>query len=367
MRVLIALISALLLIVPSVLAADTLPRELSDEAFWRLISDFSEQGGAFRFEYMSNEQQFQYVIPRLRENGRPGGVYLGVGPEQNFTYIAALQPKMAFIIDIRRQNMVEHLLYKAIFEMSADRKTFLSRLFSRKLPAGLTEKSTARDLFQAFKGSMPDPELYGRNLQAIKDHLMKVHNFRLSGEDQTSLDYIYRVFFEASNAFSYTGSAYGGFAGATYVDLMTATDQAGQARSYLASEENFQILREMHKKNLIVPIVGDFAGEKALRNVGRYVREHGSFVSAFYTSNVEQYLFQQDDDWRKFLRNVSTFTLEPSSTFIRSSHFAYGDSQPAAQFNRGRFIQLLSSMTEVTHAFNNGKITNYEDLIAMSR
>ena len=105
MRVLIALISALLLIVPSVLAADTLPRELSDEAFWRLISDFSEQGGAFRFEYMSNELQYQYVVPRLKSDRKPGNVYLGVGPEQNFTYIAAIQPKMAFIFDIRRQNM----------------------------------------------------------------------------------------------------------------------------------------------------------------------------------------------------------------------------------------------------------------------
>src|SRR6266705_1332643 len=99
-RRVIVLISALVLIVPSLLAADTLPRELSDEAFWQLVSDFSESGGSFRFEYMSNEQQFQYVIPRLRER-KPNGVYLGVGPEQNFTYIAAIQPKMAFVFDIR--------------------------------------------------------------------------------------------------------------------------------------------------------------------------------------------------------------------------------------------------------------------------
>ncbi len=96
MRMVIVLFSALVLIVPSFTAADTLPRELSDDAFWRLVSDFSEEGGSFRFEYMSNEQLFQYVIPRLKENRKPGGVYLGVGPEQNFTYIAALQPKMAF-------------------------------------------------------------------------------------------------------------------------------------------------------------------------------------------------------------------------------------------------------------------------------
>ena len=192
-----------------------------------------------------------------------------------------------------------------------------------------------------------------------------------SAEDQASIDYIYRVFFEAATAFSYTGTSYGGFGGATYADLMTATDQAGQTRSYLASEENFQIVREMHKKNLIIPVVGDFAGSKALRTVGRYIKDHGSTVAAFYTSNVEQYLFQQDDDWRKFLTNVSTFPLDSSSAFIRSSHFAYGDPQPGQQFNlrsnRSRFIQLLSPMTEVTKAFNAGKLTSYEDLIRMSR
>ncbi|PYS40610.1 MAG: hypothetical protein DMG14_09995 [Acidobacteria bacterium] len=367
MRIAVVLISALVLIVPSFLAADTLPGELSDETFWRLVSDFSEESGSFRFEYMSNELQFQYVIPRLKENRKPGGVYLGVGPEQNFTYIAALQPKMAFIVDIRRQNLVEHLVYKAIFEMSTDRADFLSRLFSRNAPAGLSDKTPVRLLFQTFRGSQPNPELYRRNLQALKDHLMKVHRFPLSGEDQSSIDYIYRVFYEAANAFSYSGASYGGFGAVSYGDLMTATDQTGQARSYLASEENFQIVRQLHKKNLIVPVVGDFAGPKALRKAGQYIKEHGSTVAAFYTSNVEQYLFQQDDDWRKFLASVSTFPLDASSTFIRSSHFAYGDAQPRAQFNRGRFVQLLSPIREVTKAFNERKITNYEDVIQMSK
>src|SRR6478736_683965 len=126
MRSLIILISVLVLFIPSLVAADTLPQSLTDQEFWRLVSDFSEEGGSFRFEYMSNEQQFQYVIPKLKEERKPGAVYLGVGPEQNFTYIAAIQPKMAFIFDIRRQNLVEHLMYKAIFEMSANRADFVS-------------------------------------------------------------------------------------------------------------------------------------------------------------------------------------------------------------------------------------------------
>src|SRR6516162_11195295 len=102
--------------------AESLPVRLTDDAFLRAVSDLSEEGGYFRYEnFLSNELGFQHVIPTLRETTKAGGVYIGVGPEQNFTYISALQPRIAFIIDIRRQNLVEHLIYKALFDMSADR------------------------------------------------------------------------------------------------------------------------------------------------------------------------------------------------------------------------------------------------------
>jgi hypothetical protein len=358
-------VTALICSVPSYQAADTLPREISDDAYWKMISDYSDDTGSFRFEYMSNELQFQYVIPRLKENRRPGGVYIGVGPEQNFTYIAALQPKIAFICDIRRQNMIEHLIYKAVFEMSSDRADFLSRLFSRKPTAALNEKSSARQLFQAFRNAPPDAGMYRENLQAIKNRLLKDHRFQLTSTDQESIGFIYKIFFDTENVFGYSASIYGGY-GATYAELMTATDEQGQARSYLATEENFQTVRDLERRNLIIPVVGDFAGSKTLRAVGRYLKDHGATVTAFYTSNVEQYLFEQGDDWRHFLTNVSSFPLDPSSTFIRSSHFSFG-AQSRSQFNRGRFIQLLSPMTDVVKAFNSGQLTGYEDLIRMSK
>src|SRR3989442_11839671 len=104
----LAAIVCVIVTVPSFRAAEPLPARLSDEAFWKMITGFSEEGGYFRFEnFLSNELAFQYVIPALKELTKPGGVYLGVGPEQNFTYIVALEPKMAFITDIRRQNMLE--------------------------------------------------------------------------------------------------------------------------------------------------------------------------------------------------------------------------------------------------------------------
>ena len=358
-------ITAVLFTVPSYKAADTLPHEISDDTYWKMVSDYSEDSGSFRFEYMSNELQFQYVIPRLKENRKPGGVYLGVGPEQNFTYISALQPKIAFICDIRRQNMVEHLIYKVIFEMSTDRADFLSHLFSRKPVGVLNEKSSVKQLFQAFRTASPDPEMYQRNLEAIKNRLLNEHRFQLSRTDQQSVDFIYKIFFDTENVFGYSASIFGGF-GATYAELMTATDEQGQSRSYLATEENFQTVRDLERRNLIIPVVGDFAGPKTLRSVGRYLKDHGATLTAFYTSNVEQYLFEQGDEWRHFLTNVSAFPLDSSSTFIRSSHYSFGE-QPRRQFNRGRFIQLLSPMAEAVKAFNTGQLASYEDLIRMSK
>jgi hypothetical protein len=119
-------------------AQTTLPSQLSDSAFWRLIVDLSEPGGYFRSDnFVSNEGSLQYVIPDLQRTLQPGGVYVGVAPDQNFTYLVALRPKLAFIIDIRRQNMLQHLMYKALIEVSNDRAEFLSRLFSRARPDGL--------------------------------------------------------------------------------------------------------------------------------------------------------------------------------------------------------------------------------------
>src|SRR5437764_1689639 len=103
-------------------AAETLPSQLTDEEFWKLSSDSSESDGTFRSDnLLSNESYFQFVIPKLSEMAPQGRVYMGVGPEQNFTYIAALKPKMAFIIDIRRGNLDLQLMYKALFELSKDR------------------------------------------------------------------------------------------------------------------------------------------------------------------------------------------------------------------------------------------------------
>src|SRR5262245_64045225 len=103
-----------------------LPARLSDREFWQLSTVLSEPDGHFRSDNLvSNEQWLQHVIPDLVKAVEPGRVYVGVGPEQNFTYIAALKPAMAFIIDVQRADLDLHLMYKALFEISAERDEFI--------------------------------------------------------------------------------------------------------------------------------------------------------------------------------------------------------------------------------------------------
>jgi len=290
-------------------AADTLPARFDDSAFWKMISDSSEPDGHFTADfYTSNEPAYQAVIPQLAKSVAPGGVYVGVGPEQNFTYIAALRPKIAFIVDIRRDIMLEHLMYKALFEMSADRADFVGTLFSRKRPADLTADSPVQTIFQAYASVRSDSELAEQNLKGILGRLKTVHRFALSDSDDAILRTIYFEFFRWGPQISSEGP--------NYSALMMRTDTDGRNWSFLASRDNYDRVRTMHEKNLIAPLVGDFAGPKTLRMVGQYLRDHAAIANVFYVSNVEDYLSRS---WTGWTANVATLPIDSSSQFIRWS------------------------------------------------
>jgi hypothetical protein len=352
--------------------AGPLPTRLTDQQFWGLVTRMSEPDGYFRSENLvSNEHTFQNVIPTLARRVQ-GGVYLGVAPDQNFTYIAAVKPRMAFIVDIRRGNLLQHLMYKALIEMSADRAEFVSRLFSKPRPQGLDASSTVDAIFAAYERVPASDTLYRENVNAINERLVTKHGFRLSVEDLQQLEGIYWQFFWEGPGIRYTtsipvpgrgGSGRRGFGMVfpTYADLVQQTDWEGKPRSYLASEETFAFLKDFQERNLLVPIVGDFAGPKALRAVGRYVRDHGETISAFYVSNVEQYLFQSDI-WAAFYRNVATFPLSEGSTFIRSVSNRQGYSGPM-MWTDGR-ATVLDPIRASVRDFLSGRISRYYDLNA---
>jgi hypothetical protein len=310
-------------------AADTIPAQLSDAAYWKMISDFSEPGGSFQLEIItSNERSYQSVLPQLMRTVTTGGVYLGVAPEQNFTYIAALQPKIAFIFDIRRDMMLEHLMYKAIFEMSADRADFVANLFSRSRPSGLTADSSVDTIFRAFADARGNSNLAEENLKLIMARLTMMHQFPISPVDRERIQSIYRTFLQ-EGVLSFNSS----YASPGYAGLMMTSDSNGKNWSFLATKDNYDRVRAMHQKNLIVPIVGDFAGPKALRAVGQYLKDHSAVVSVFYISNVEDYI---QSVWANYTGNIASLPIDAGSTFIRWSPSSSTTLAAMSSFVRGR-------------------------------
>jgi hypothetical protein len=371
--------------------AQRVPTRLADSTFWRLMTELSEPWGTFRSEnFVSNETALQWVIPKLVRRVPPGGVYMGVAPDQNFTLITALRPSIAFIVDIRHQNAVEHLMYKALIETSTDRADFLARLFARAPLTGVDSTSSAAQLFAALEKQPADSARYRANLRAITARLTDVHRFALSDSERVSLGCVYGAFFtqgpdlmygyasECNNPGPYGyavggtgGFRRGGFRGPTYQAMLTETDSAGVNWSYLGSERAFRALKDMEERNLIVPLTGDFAGPKALRAVGGWARAHDAKVTTFYISNVEQYLFEQGDEAKRFFENVATLPVDETSMFVRS--FQGGRFWPTdttvrftPQSAAGRSMEVYGSIARTVRAYRAGRINSWGDVLSLS-
>jgi hypothetical protein len=355
------------------------------------MQEYSEPWGTFRSENLvSNETSLQWVIPELVRRTQPGGVYLGVAPDQNFTYITALRPAIAFIVDIRHQNAMQHLMFKALIETSATRAEFLAKLFARAPLTGVRTEATAQELFDALARQPADSMRYRDNLRMITDRLTRVHRFALSDSERVSLGCVYGAFFsqgpeltynyssECRNPGPYGGGYYGaqgaggarmGFRMPTYQGMLTESDSAGKNWSYMGSESQYRVLKDMEERNLIVPLTGNFAGPKALRAVGQWASAHNARVTTFYVSNVEQYLFQQDEAL-PFYQNVATLPIDSTSFFIRSfsgGRFMVDTGLPfKPQSPAGRSLQLVSSIDETLRAFADGRLTSWFEVIRLS-
>ena len=364
---------------------EALPQRLDDRTFWSLVSDFSEPSGSFRSDNLvSNEMTFQHVIPKLKAQNAPMSAYVGVGPDQNFTYVASLKPRIAFIVDIRRQNMLLHLMYKAIIEQSPTRAEFLSRLFSRPVPPGVSTTSSPDVLLAAFQNEKPDNVAFERNEADIYHVLGHDHGFTLTRADLGGIDYVFGAFFREGPEIRYSSGRGLGWQQPfpSYRELMIEHDAQGVQRGYLASETLYSTLRDLEQRNLIVPLVGDFGGPKALRSVARFLDVHHATVSVFYTSNVEQYLFR-DSSWQRFYENVAAMPLDSHSTFIRA-YFNNGGRvmriptpdptiggptaipSPYASSVGPRSTTFLNPIALLLAAYSEGHINSYSDVVDLS-
>lgn len=347
-------------------AADSIPAA----EFSRLVRELSEEDGFFRSDnFVSNETSYLHIVDKLHELDATGGAYIGVGPEQNFTYIAKVRPQIAFIVDIRRQAIIQHLLFKALFQLADDRSRFLSLLFSKPVgetapPAGAPIES----LVEYFAGARSEEEDFQGNLLRVRKTIQEDFQLPLAARDQGSLDYVYQAFREENLNIQYrTGGTNWGSPQwsrfPTLKDLILTTDLKGRLGNFLVSDDDYRFVRDLQRRNRVIPIVGDFAGSKALASIGDYLRRNGTTVTAFYTSNVEQYLFASGS-FGAFADNVRKLPVTERSLFIRAFP-NMRDSHPA-QVHGHRLTTLLQKMNVFLRDFEQGLYEDYWKLVTLN-
>jgi hypothetical protein len=356
-------------VLAAIFAARGSAQPAASPSFAQQVRELSEPGGSFDTDNLiSNERSYLHVIPPLKQAGAGGGAYVGVGPDQNFSYIAATRPSVAFIIDVRRDNLLLHILFKALFEISDTRADYLSHLFGRKLrpPPDQWRSAALEKIVAQIDNAQPNADDL-KTLQKQVAGQIAGFGLSLSPQDLATIQSFHQTFIDAglSLKFQSFGRAPRSYY-PTYRELLFETDRTGRQANFLVSEDDYQFVRGLQLRDGIVPVVGNLAGPSALAAVGRAIRQRGETLSVFYVSNVELYLFQ-NGVFSHYADTLSGLPHNTHSVLIRSIFSGPGvwplpDTAPG--YASASVIQRIDDFISNYHA---RKYLTYEGLVALHR
>jgi hypothetical protein len=356
------IISAIILMLVSTSVAPATQAKDHKE-FAALSARLSEGPGFFDSDNLiSNETSYLHVFGRLSEYKLRGGVYLGVGPDQNFTYIAKIRPTRAIMIDIRRDNLLQHLLFKTLFLQARNRIEYLCLFFGKPFPKNKGwEDKDIKGLVEYIDSTPSDQKLFDKTLETVRREVQK-YDIKLSETDLRSIETVQQAFYSAGLDIRYSShnrpprSIY-----PTYRDLLLEKDLSGQQNNYLCKEDDWQFLRRLQEQDLIIPCTGDLAGSTAMKAIAKYVNDLKEKVSAFYVSNVEFYVHRQGQ-YDKFIENVAALPTDKNSLMIRSYFNYYAPLHP--QYEPNHFsTQLLQRVEDLLKMCKAGECESYENVV----
>ncbi len=214
--------------------------------------------------YVASNERRQYHFRRAVE--RLGGVWIGVGAEQNYTMAGWARPELLILLDFDQVVVDLHHVYRVAFAYSPDAERFLEFWHRRQ-----RRRSAA-----LLRSALADRPRLRRRALAVFRRYRRAVAVRLRG-------------------------------------LRDAYRRAGQP-VFLTDPEQYAHLRALVHTGRLHPLRGDLTARGSMRRLGRVLARHGRTVRALYLSNAEQY-FQYTPDFR---RNVAALPVDEWSLLLRT-------------------------------------------------
>jgi hypothetical protein len=322
-----------------------------DQTLARVVADLSEpETGRPADNLITNEDSFARVADRL-DGVAAEGVFLGVGPDQNLTYLAHAQPRLGFVVDFRRRNALLHFVQKALFALAKDRASYLERLLART-PAWLPADPSAADLVAAFEGVAMDRARLDLTVAHVKSFLRPLGVIADSEWPEIATIQA-KLAGPGLNARFLALPIY-----PTLGRLIRSNDRNGRPAHFLAREDWYRTVREAQIGDRVIPLVGDFAGPSTLGKLGDWLRRRGLAVSLFYASDVEFFLLRSGK-FPAYVANLDRLPWSEGAMLIRAStrEVVHPDRIPGDSSTT-----ILRPVAEFLRDARAGRIRTLEDL-----
>lgn len=282
------------------------------ERFGRVVERLSEPTNApWGDNFVSNEDSYPRIAADLARHAPKAAVYVGVGPDQNFTLIAHAKPSLAFIADYRRRNLLVHLLHKALITLSTDRVAYLSRMTAR-VPRVLGPKRNGPELANAFSEAPLDRSRLERESAEVVSLTRPLDVVREEEWDDLARIQA-RIAGPGVNVRFLALPIY-----PTLGRMMGTSDANGGPAHFLALEATFQTVRTLQATDRVIPIVADLSGGVALVRLGDWLRDRGLQVGVFYVSDVEFFLLRAMR-LEAYVANLGRLPWAEGALIVRSS------------------------------------------------
>lgn len=204
----------------------------------------------------SNERRIDFFIKPIENLG---GCYIGVGTDQNFSFIAKAKSDYAWLMDFDPVIVKVNLIHLYLLNISKDYEEFKN--------------------FWARKNEKKSFELVKQKFSSDKDWKMIEKAWEVSHRNFSGVE-------DRLNELNFMSRKFG------LVTFSNNTDE-------------FLFLKKKVSENKIVAVNGDLTGSKSMRNISKLANSLGCKIRILYLSNAEEY-FRYPEDMRENFISLPT-------------------------------------------------------------